>query len=284
MDNRSNDFSIPSDRINIYFSSEIRYEGLDEHCHTEHELILITEGSVNFSIKDRTLNAQKNNLVILGDLENHKVGRCEGVYSRYVLSISSEFTLQAIRNPILLSILMQRPADFNHVIKLSDTTVATIEDYFKALIEETSKKPLLWETMISSLLTNILLTTYRDHHDQFPRHSNQETFTLIVSAQEYISKNYNKDITLDNVSSKFFTNKYSFSRNFKEFSGMGFKEYLVQCRLNEAKKFLNNTNMSINDICFAVGYINVNHFIRIFREAEGLSPLQYRKRYNKICY
>ena len=59
---------------------------------------------------------------------------------------------------------------------------------------------------------------------------------------------------------------------FKEIVGISFKEYLVLFRLTEAKKLLLSSDLSISDIAEKVGYVNVNNFIRIFKEKENITP------------
>jgi len=60
---------------------------------------------------------------------------------------------------------------------------------------------------------------------------------------------------------------------------MTFTEYLITMRLNYAKELLKYTDESINEITFFCGMNNVSHFINLFKEREGMTPLQYRKQW-----
>ena len=66
---------------------------------------------------------------------------------------------------------------------------------------------------------------------------------------------------------------------FKDISGVTFKEYLILYRITEAKKLLITTDLSISEIAEQVGYINVNNFVKIFRDREHTTPLQYRRQF-----
>jgi len=67
-----------------------------------------------------------------------------------------------------------------------------------------------------------------------------------------------------------------FSRTFKEEVGEKYVEYIAKYRMNEAKRFLLETDMKIDDIAGKVGYWGRNSFIRNFRKYEGTTPAKFR--------
>lgn len=265
-------------QVNVYYEESNSYDCIDEHFHYQHELIMVTEGCAEFVINGKTHIASKDSLVIIGDLEQHKIKALEYPYKRYVLSISSELCLLTIREPLLLSILLHRPKNFSHVIKLTPNLSAEIKKRLDILITECEERPELWTIRAALYVTDILLLLYRDNADTFSRNKDSSATHTVIKIQEYIAQNYKREILLKDLADKYFISEFYLSRLFKEVTGYGFKEYLILYRLNEAKKLLCSTNLSVADICHAVGYSNVNHFIRIFRQHEGMSPLKYRKR------
>ena len=60
---------------------------------------------------------------------------------------------------------------------------------------------------------------------------------------------------------------------------MSFKHYLMELRMEYAKNLLTLSDKSILEISEMAGYASVSHFIRIFREKNGISPLKFRKRH-----
>lgn len=102
------------------------------------------------------------------------------------------------------------------------------------------------------------------------------------SAIEYILNNYNKNITLEDIAKHVHVSPYYFSHGFKEYIGVSFVEYLKKLRIEEAKKLLLNTNMSIGKVCNRVGYSDPHYFSRVFKSVMGVSPGSfYANRYNK---
>ena len=66
------------------------------------------------------------------------------------------------------------------------------------------------------------------------------------------------------------------SRIIKQELGMGYKEYLIELRMNKAKEMLLDPNVSVADVCAQVGYANPSHFIKLFQKHTGKSPANYR--------
>jgi two-component system response regulator YesN len=99
---------------------------------------------------------------------------------------------------------------------------------------------------------------------------------LITKAREYIESNYNKDLTLEDVSREVGLSPHYFSRFFKEETGENFIDYLTNIRIREAKNLLERENLSIKEVCFKVGYNDPNYFSRIFKRITGISPSEFR--------
>lgn len=101
-------------------------------------------------------------------------------------------------------------------------------------------------------------------------------------AQLYILNNFRQELTLEEISRYAgFTPTY-FSRIFKEETGMNFKEYLNSIRFEYAEKLVRFSNMSITQICGECGFNDYANFIRRFKLYFGMSPINYRKKNNRM--
>ncbi len=103
---------------------------------------------------------------------------------------------------------------------------------------------------------------------------------IIRIAQQYINDNFDKDISLDDVSRKVNISPYYFSKIFKEESGLNFIEYLTNIRIDKAKELLSGSDMSIKEICSACGYTDPNYFSRSFKKNVGVTPTEYKEGMN----
>ena len=100
---------------------------------------------------------------------------------------------------------------------------------------------------------------------------------VIESAKRYIKTQYNKDISLDDVSKEVDISPYYFSKLFKEETGENFIEYLTNMRLKTAKNLLDTTEMSMKEIGIQIGYSDPNYFSRIFKKNFGITPTEYKE-------
>ncbi len=99
-------------------------------------------------------------------------------------------------------------------------------------------------------------------------------------AKRYISDNYYKPLTLEIVSKEIGFNATYFSSMFKKETDMNFSEYLKKIRIDNAKNLLLNTENTVEDISYAVGYSDIKYFSRLFKKLTGVTPTEFRKLYN----
>jgi len=156
----------------------------------------------------------------------------------------------------------------------SDNTIA---NYIQKLINIYSnhKNHIIDDIYISGLLTMIMAECINSL--SFDHNINVKVPDFIKDAQDYLTKNYTKKITLDDLSFRYNINKYYFQKLFKRYTKYTPNQFLTYIRLNRAKELLRTTTQSISEISFEVGINNVNHFINLFKRQEGITPNAFRK-------
>lgn len=98
-------------------------------------------------------------------------------------------------------------------------------------------------------------------------------------AKQYINENFNKAISLEEISSMIGFNPAYFSSMFKKETGENFIDYVMNTRIQNAKSYLLQTDMKVDEVALAVGYSDVKYFTRLFKKKTGLSPREFRKLY-----
>lgn len=101
----------------------------------------------------------------------------------------------------------------------------------------------------------------------------------MLNIQEYLKNNMSEKITLDMLSEKFYVNKYYLTRLFKNECGQTINEYLLQLRISHAKELLRFSGLSVEEISENCGITPLYYFSRIFKQVEGISPRDYRKKW-----
>ena len=105
---------------------------------------------------------------------------------------------------------------------------------------------------------------------------------VVAKARAFIDRNFNRDLTLEEVSREVHVSPYYFSKLFKEQTGDNFINYLTQRRVETAKQLLADGMLNIKAICNAIGYNDPNYFSRLFKRFEGVTPTEYREQLQKM--
>ena len=100
---------------------------------------------------------------------------------------------------------------------------------------------------------------------------------LIGEATAYIRAHYGEPLTLEGVAQKVFVSPFYLSHLFKEELDLTFVEYLTRVRIEEAKRLLAESNLSVLGVAEKVGYEDGSYFSKVFRKVTGLTPKLYRR-------
>lgn len=103
----------------------------------------------------------------------------------------------------------------------------------------------------------------------------------ILIAQEWMEKNYTSPINIEQLAERFKIPSRTFKRRFKAATHESPLNYLQSLRLEEAKKLLESTFHSIENISHTVGYEDLAYFSRLFKRASGATPSAYRKKFSR---
>lgn len=116
--------------------------------------------------------------------------------------------------------------------------------------------------------------------DYTQQHSDRNKL-LIQKVKAYVEEHYAEELTLDDMADMIGYSTYYFMKLIKEYMGMSFGDFLTSVRMNNAKKLLISTNMSISEVGYSVGYNDANYFARVFKRQEKVTPSEYKRQYNR---
>lgn len=103
----------------------------------------------------------------------------------------------------------------------------------------------------------------------------------ILLAQDFIEQNYADKITVDMLADKFAIGRRSFERRFKKATNNTVVEYIQRVKIEAAKRSFESSRKNINEVMFDVGYTDTKAFRTVFKKITGLTPIEYRNKYNK---
>ncbi len=121
----------------------------------------------------------------------------------------------------------------------------------------------------------------RDSQSQFAIFKGQRTHddTGIQKVQDYIEKNYEEKITVEDLAALLMVGRRTFERRFKEATNNSPLEYIQRVRIEAAKKSFEVSKKNISDVMYDVGYTDTKAFRDVFKKVTGLTPLEYRNRF-----
>lgn len=121
----------------------------------------------------------------------------------------------------------------------------------------------------------ILVKLKRELEENVDAGGEQET--LIERIDKYISENFRRKISLDDIADEFHVNRSYLSRFYKHKRGVNLFDHILQLRIDLAKNYLTHSDMRTYEIAEAVGIEDAGYFSKIFKRNTGLTPKEYRK-------
>ena len=115
--------------------------------------------------------------------------------------------------------------------------------------------------------------------DSFRTVTESTTPQKFLDIREYIEANYTDKLTLDLLAERFFISKYHLHREYQRLFGTTITNAISILRLSQAKKLLRFSDESIENIAITCGFQTASYFIKVFKKYEGLTPLEYRRKW-----
>jgi len=246
------------------------------HYHPEYEIVFVRKGSGKLHIGEHLKNYEEGELVFIGpDLPHTGFGY--GVIGEH-----EEIVVQ-LRKDFLGEEFMQKP-ELQHIRKLFERAKQGLSFQGKSrkIVAAKLQKMLTFshfERLVELLnIFDILATTTEfsvlnaaDKRFDF-NHKDEDRINKVY---EYVEQNYQKNIDIRAVADLANLTIPSFCRYFKKISHTTYTDFVNEYRINQACRLLFE-NKPIADICFEVGFNNISHFNKTFKQLKGVSPREYK--------
>jgi len=151
-------------------------------------------------------------------------------------------------------------------------------DTIKRILREFSIQKMYYREKSGALLKSLLVEIYRHSIS-----STQSSSSTVLQIMDYIKENFDKPLNNETLSSMSGYHEYHLNRLFMKHVGTSVHKYILNIRINEAKKMLLTTEQSLTYIAEKVGFNSNTHFSSYFKQVIGISPLEFRKQFkNKL--
>jgi transcriptional regulator GlxA family with amidase domain len=124
----------------------------------------------------------------------------------------------------------------------------------------------------------------RESQSAFAMFQGQKTHNdaVIKQAQEFIENHIQEKMTIDELTDLVSLGRRSFERRFKVATNNSVLEYINRVKIESAKRSFESSRKNINEVMYDVGYTDTKAFRTIFKKITGLTPVEYRNKYNKM--
>ncbi|MBT9780120.1 helix-turn-helix domain-containing protein [Clostridium sp. MCC353] len=260
-----------------------------KHFHNQYEIFYLLEGERRFFFDNRAYLVKGGTLILVDENAIHMTmanSDQEFGHDRIILYVDRDKMKeydQMFSNLNLVKFLHQNYG----VFPLNEKQQQDFIDLYLKLQNEFDNKNRNYKAMIDMEIIMYFIQFMRENHTPALQDQDQVSsskYKTIYAVADYISENFDKQLSLDTLAGRFFISKYYLSRTFKEITGYGINEYINIHRIQRAKRLLEETDMSISEISIALGYESMTYFEKIFKTYMTLSPLKYRKTLNTVTY
>ncbi len=258
------------------------------HTHDFIELVYIRKGHGVHVINDRRYDISPGDLLFINYGQNHIV---EGNPSFELVNII--FTPEFISNSLisseniydLFSFVLADELDGEAelpvpVAHLSSKERAHVESVIDAMLSEYGTKAHGYHSLLKSYTQVIICLMLRSIRQSTLSFSENIIHKLAPEILNYVDKNHAEKISLRELAKNSFYSPNYFSRLFKECYGKNLSDYIKEKRISHAAELLRTTDLSITQICEAVGYHNRQIFNKFFKEITGYTPSEYRVKFD----
>lgn len=243
------------------------FVGKVAHYHNYYEIYYLSSGSGTIFIEGKSYNITPSEIIFLPPNVMHRVAYSTHERVRINLLFSTDYI-----NPVLYQ-------EFAHlweekIFSIKETNF--ISELFDKISRESLIENSISQELIRCYLTELLTYIHRisTKYNDLSAPSKNSPVQLAI---EYITHNFNDNITLNELASLTNYSPNYFSKIFTDTVGIGYKKYILLVRLKEAEKMILGTNKSIKEIASLCGFNDSNRLSTLFKEVYGLSPVQYKK-------
>lgn len=258
------------------------YTSYPMHWHDEMEVVLVEDGEFDEDIDLESYHIKKGDIIIINPKTLHSFKQTEGFSARFRTII---FNLSMLMSNNTDACSIKYFAPFTEDIYMSPIVISESQPHYEELASCVRKLIRLYDTKgdffelrIKSELYELFYILFshffiaEDHQPSIKDTTTRNIRTIL----DYISENYTRPITIDELSDKVNLSKHYFMRFFKKYMGMTCIEYINDYRLNVATNLLLTTGMQITEVAARIGVNNLSYFNRIFKKKYNMTPKEYR--------
>lgn len=271
----------PGDSLFYHLDYDERSHELNmefQHFHDFYEICILLDRTAAHIIEGSLYEIQPLDIVLLRPSLLHKTQYPKGAPpKRLMITFAMPRNTPGLEGGYteLFSIFNKPVPIFRFTEERRKEVLAPINDIF-AISQQPS---VLQSVMIHSKFVEFLcaLHRYSPENGYVREETGSAMSRRMYAIASYIHSHYQQDLSLDEVSKRFYVSAHHLSRQFNKVTGFTFTEYVQMTRIRNAQQMLLNSSEKITDIAEQCGFTSFSQFNRIFNKQNGMSPSAYRR-------
>lgn len=260
----------------IFHYKNTELSGVSLHHHDFYECYLFISGDVTYLIEGKSYRLEPGDIVLINSKELHQavINSRDEVYERIVLWLDRGFLKGLSDGKTNLSFCFEGNSKKN-VLRADFETQKNIRMVLNKILSLQEAKNFGYELLYAAYITELMvyindLAITKD----VSLNVDIKKSNLIDSIIDHINNNLEEDITIDELSEKFYLSKFHLSREFKKHTGTTIHRYIVQKKLIRAKELILD-DIPIMDVYKQCGFGDYSNFFRAFKNEYGVTPKQF---------
>jgi len=267
-----------NEKFEVFHYKEPKRTDVELHDHDFYEIYFLLNGDVSYWIEGQTYHLEPGSILLINPQVLHRpiVSENSKVYERIVLWINKKYLDDFAEN--LSECFFKVNSNKNYIIKLTEQyEISELTSKFSTLIKEYYTENYANELYAKSIFIQILIDLNRVvEKSKEKTHSSDKQSKMVSKIISYIDENYKNNISLDDLSEKFYISKYHLSHEFSREVGIGVYRYILLKRLTIAKQMILD-GKNATQVCFECGFNDYTNFYRAFKTEYGISPRQIKR-------
>jgi AraC-like DNA-binding protein len=243
------------------------------------ELMLVTEGTLYIASNENKYTVKKGEYLLMKptDLQyGHQASDCTFYWFHFTYNNN-------YNDPVLIHDYDEKAiSDISHLLIPEKGTLSLAERIIILMKQLQDSAKRYGDTTLNQYLASAILSELSNQSYLFQRHGDiKRQHQLYNDICDYITLHISENIKVSEVASYFGYNKKYLPSFFRKHSSITVKQYILQTKMEFAKAELTDTNHSISQVAYNIGFNDVHNFSIAFKKITGLSPSDYRNSYNK---
>jgi len=253
------------------------------------EFVYVENGKACAGVEGATYILKKGEMVCHKPYEFHSIKPYEGKASIVIICFESDSAYMDYFNNKILSINQMQKHYLNDIVEVGkkvfnpkDPMDIARDGAMDRSPDATTLQEQFLKNGIEFLVLSLMnseVTEKQNRVSMYEHFSQRQALTKNII--EYLNAHIDEEVNLSEISARFSYSLSSIKRVFKEVTGYSIIAYLINLRLQKAKKLLQETGMPVEEIAAKLGYSNIYYFSTAFKKRWGVSPSRYRSEHQK---